>query len=105
MLKTELLEVLANLENSGIEFKKDDIRPEELAITAVAFSNFEGGKILLGVEDDGSITGLNRSNPQEWVLNIFRDNVHQQINPYYEEIQIEDKRIAVITVSMGISKP
>lgn len=31
MLKTELLELIANGENSGLEFKRDDIRPEQLA--------------------------------------------------------------------------
>ena len=29
MLKTELLEIIANGENSGVEFKRDDIRPEQ----------------------------------------------------------------------------
>ena len=31
MLKAELLEFIANGENSGVEFKRDDIRPEQLA--------------------------------------------------------------------------
>jgi ATP-dependent DNA helicase RecG len=30
MLKSELLEIIANGENSGIEFKMEDIRPEQL---------------------------------------------------------------------------
>ena len=62
MLKSELLEIIANRENSGIEFKRDDIRPEQLAKEVVALANFQGGKILLGVEDDGSIFGLQRDN-------------------------------------------
>jgi len=55
MLKTELFEIIANGENSGVEFKRDDIRPEQLAKEVVALVNFQGGKILLGVDDDGSI--------------------------------------------------
>ena len=31
MLKKELKEILRNGENSGIEFKRDDLRPEQLA--------------------------------------------------------------------------
>ncbi len=31
MLRTELLELIGAGENSGIEFKRDDIRPEQLA--------------------------------------------------------------------------
>ena len=31
MLKTDLLEIIANGENSGVEFMRDDVRPEQLA--------------------------------------------------------------------------
>ncbi len=106
MLKSELLEIIANGENSGIEFKRDDIRPEQLAKEIVALANFQGGRILLGVEDDGTISGLQQTNTQEWVLNVFRDKVFPQIIPFYEELKItEQQRIAVITIVPGISKP
>lgn len=60
MLKSELLEIIANGENSGVEFKRDDLRPEQLAKEIVALLNFQGGKLLLGVEDDGTISGIQR---------------------------------------------
>lgn len=106
MLKSELLEIISNGENSGVEFKRDDIRTDQLAKEVVAFANFEGGRILLGVEDDGSITGIQRENTQEWVLNVFRDKVHPQIIPFYEEIEIEPGiRVAIVSIGRGISKP
>lgn len=106
MLKAELLEMIANGENSGVEFKRDDIRPEQLAKEIVAFANVQGGRILLGVEDNGQITGLQHVDAQEWVLNIFRDKVHPQIIPFYEEIRLEpDRKVGVITLSPGIAKP
>lgn len=106
MLKSELYEILSNLENSGIEFKRDDIKPEQLAKEIVALSNLNGGKIFIGVEDDGTITGIQRGNLQEWVMNVFRDKVHPLIIPFYEEIEVDDKkRVAVISFSQGIAKP
>ena len=106
MLKSELLEIIANGENSGVEFKRDDIRPEQLAKEIVALVNVQGGRILLGVEDDGTVSGLQRPNPQEWVLNVFRDKVFPQIIPFYEELKITaQQRVAVITLAPGISKP
>ena len=106
MLKAEFLELVANGENSGVGFKRDDIRPEQLAKEIVAFANARGGRILLGVEDDGRISGIRRSDAQEWVLNVFRDKVHPQIIPFYEEIALENnQRVAVITLSMGTAKP
>ncbi|MFA7118871.1 MAG: RNA-binding domain-containing protein [Sphaerochaetaceae bacterium] len=105
MLKTIALEYIANGENSGVEFKRDDIRPEQLAREVVALANFQGGYIFLGVEDDGSISGIQRLNPQDWVLNVFRDKIFPLIIPFYEEITIDDKKIAVITIGQGVSKP
>jgi len=106
MLKSDLLEIISNKENSGIEFKRDDIRPEQLAKEIVAFANHEGGRILLGVEDDGTVSGLQRENTQEWVLNVFRDKVHPQMIPFYEEVGLDPNlRVAVITIGRGISKP
>ncbi len=106
MLRTELLEIIANGENSGVEFKRDDIRPEQLAKEVVALANLQGGRILLGVDDDGTVTGLQRDNIEEWVMNVFRDKIHPMILPFYEEVLLEDgKRVAVITFPQGISKP
>jgi ATP-dependent DNA helicase RecG len=106
MLRTELLEIIANRENSGIELKRDDIRPEQLAKEVVALANFQGGRILLGVEDDGTISGLQRDNTEEWVMNVFRDKIHPMILPFYEEVRLDDgKRVAVISFPQGISKP
>lgn len=106
MLKTELLEMIANGENSGLEFKRDGIKPEALAKEMVAFANFQGGRILISVEDDGSISGIHKNNLEEWVMHIFRDKVHPFINPYYEEVVCDgNKRVAIITIEQGTAKP
>ncbi|MDF1584615.1 MAG: putative DNA binding domain-containing protein [Methyloprofundus sp.] len=106
MIKTELLEIIANGENSGIEFKRDDIRPEQLAKEIVAMANFQGGSVLIGVDDDGTISGLTRTNTEEWVMNVIRDKIHPLILPFYEEIKIDkDVFVAIITFPQGISKP
>ena len=43
MKRAELLELIAGGENSGVEFKRDDLRPEQLAREVVALVNFQGG--------------------------------------------------------------
>ena len=101
----KIQELINNGENSGVEFNRDDIRPEQLAKEIVSFLNFKGGTILLGVEDDGAISGTTRDDLEEWVMNICSQNVHPRIIPYYEEIRLDEKRIAAITSDMGISKP
>ena len=106
MLKTKLREIIANGENSGVEFKRDDIRPENLAKEIVALVNFQGGRILLGVEDNGAISGLQRSGTEEWVMNVAADKVHPLVLPFYEEVDTgEAGRVAVLTFPQGNSKP
>lgn len=46
MTRTELLELLKNGANSGVEFKRDDVHPESLAKEMSALLNLEGGHIL-----------------------------------------------------------
>lgn len=107
MLKSELLEIIANGENSGVEFKRDDLREEQLAKEVVAMANFQGGRVLLGVEDDGTITGIQRDDLERWVMDtVFGRYVHPMIIPFYEEVRIDEElRVAVITVSQGTTKP
>jgi len=60
MTRAELLEMIRNGESSSVEFKRDDIEPHKLAREVVAFANTYGGHVLLGVEDDGAISGSPR---------------------------------------------
>jgi ATP-dependent DNA helicase RecG len=107
MLKLELLELIANGENSGVEFKQDDIRPEQLAKEIVALANLNGGRILLGVDDEKNIVGITRTNLSEWVADtVLSRYVHPVILLYYEEVVMDDgNKIAVVTIGPGISKP
>ena len=107
MLRAELFEIIANGENSGVEFKRDDIRPEQLAREIVAMANLRGGVVLVGVEDDGTISGIQRDDLETWVMDtIFGRYVHPMLLPFYEVIALEDgKRVAAISITMGTSKP
>jgi ATP-dependent DNA helicase RecG len=107
MTKSELLEIIANGESSGVEFKRDDVRPEQLAKEIVALANFQGGVILVGVEDDGSISGVQRENLEEWVMDtVFGRYVHPMILPFFETVQVDDSRqVAVISLTQGTAKP
>lgn len=98
MNKTELLEIIANGENSRVEFKRDDDHPDSLAKEMAALLNLEGGTILLGVEDDGRITGLTRTRQkaEEWVMNIARQNLQPAIIPVWSSITMDDGKLVGI---------
>ena len=101
--RTQLLEIIANGENSGVEFKRDVIVNHQLARELVAFSNLTGGMVLLGVEDDGSISGLTRMDIEEWVMTACRDKIRPAIIPFFETIRdIEPgKDVAIVRVTRG----
>jgi ATP-dependent DNA helicase RecG len=97
------VEIIRNGENSGIEFKRDIVQNHVLAKELVAFSNLEGGSVLLGVEDDGSITGITRPELEQWVMNTCRDKIRPAIIPFYELLKnVEPGRdVAVVRVARG----
>ena len=99
MNRTELLERIANRENSRVEFMRDDCHPDELAKEMAALLNLEGGVILLGVEDDGSISGLTRSREaaEKWAMNVARQNLQPTIIPVGTWMELDDgKAVGVI---------
>ena len=88
MIKTELLELIQDGENSGVEFKRDDAQPARIAQRMAALLNLEGGYILLGVEDDGTVAGLTRDPKavEEWVMTIARDHVRPAPTPFWQHL-------------------
>ena len=103
MTKTELLELIKNLENSGVEFKRDTIDNRALAKELVAFANLQGGRVILGVDDDGSVVGLTRDRLEEWVMTTCRDKIRPELIPYYEVIRDVEpsKDVAIVQVDRG----
>ena len=90
-----LLELIANGESSRVEFKRDDCRPEDVAKEMSALLNLEGGVILLGVEDDRSVSGLTSSRQQTelWVMDIVRNNLQPATNPLWTSIKMDDSKV------------
>ena len=106
MLASELQQLIAAGEGAKVEFKRDDLRPEQLAREIVSFANMNGGTILVGVEDDGSVSGLQRANWQQWLMDtVVARFVVPRLVPDYEEVATPDGTLAVITVGMGAAKP
>ncbi|MDI3311376.1 MAG: putative DNA binding domain-containing protein, partial [Thermoanaerobacterium sp.] len=105
MTVEEVKNIIQNGENSYIEFKEEEIKAKDLAEEIVAFSNSEGGIILIGVDDEGNIKGIKNSKLEETVMNICRNNCIPNVIPSYESIEVDGKTIAIITIPKGLNKP
>jgi ATP-dependent DNA helicase RecG len=103
--RIELLELINNGENSGVEFKRDVIDNRALAKELVAFSNLSGGAVLLGVEDNGAVSGITRENLEEWVMTACRDKIRPGIIPFFEIVRDVEpgKHVAIVRVTAGSS--
>ena len=118
--KTELRELIEHGENSGVEFKRDEIDHRALAKELVAFANLQGGRVLLGVGDDGRVHGLTRSDPpmqaeegaaaprgyrklEEWVMQACRDKIRPELIPRFEVVRdVEPGRdVAEVRIDRG----
>ena len=102
MTRAELIELIRNDENSGVEFKRDDIRASKLASEMVALLNLRGGHILLGVEEDQTVSGLTRDprKAEEWVMEVARVHVQPATIPYWETIRWErDKVVGIVSLA------
>jgi ATP-dependent DNA helicase RecG len=107
-MNDEIKTILANGENSFVEFKRPSVSPQSMAEEIVAFANGAGGSIYIGVEDDGSVTGIDIERKgvlEEKVMNICRSSINPPLIPIYETFRIDDQWIARVTISEGIEKP
>ena len=104
MLKT----LLKNGEDSKHQFKREITHENSLSAELVAFSNSTGGKIFIGVEDDGSISGLQPDQVRklnQQISNAASNNVRPPINPNTENIATKQGTVIVVSVSEGLNKP
>jgi len=57
-------------ESGQLEFK-EMVHKEEIAKDLCAFLNTEGGTVLIGLQDDGKVIGVNDADKQETELNKY----------------------------------
>lgn len=103
MDRITLQELIREGENARVEFKRDDIRPEQLAKEMVALLNARGGHIILGVEDDGTVAGLTRGaqKAEEWVMETGRTHVQPSTAPAWNVVNWdEDILVGIISLPM-----
>lgn len=83
------------------EFKSDKnkLPDSELIAATVCLANTEGGYLLIGVEDDGSITGLHKTHQNMTGLSSFiASRTTPSLNVVSHRVMIDDVSIAVIEV-------
>lgn len=103
----ELLDIIQLGEDSKVQFKEIFNSPDSMAAEISAFANTSGGKILVGVNDKGEITGLTKEDIiklNQMISNVSSQKIEPTISVVTENLRIKDKIIMIINVPMGPSK-
>ena len=81
-------------ENQFFDRKSARIKPLDILKHLVAFSNAEGGQLVIGIEDDGMITGFNYEGAHsiDEYRNIFLTELKETpINPQFNILDVKNK--------------
>ncbi len=93
---TELLEKIILGEDATIEFKREMPHRDSLADEIAAFANAQGGTILIGIDDNKEIVGLELQEldrAEKMVVEICKDSIEPAVDFFTEKLRIDDKNI------------
>ena len=85
------------------EIVVNDIRKE-----IIAFANCNGGKLYIGVQDDGTVVGLD--DPDSVALqisNMVRDAIKPDLTMFlhYETLEEDGKKVVAVSIQRGTERP
>ncbi len=105
----ELKKIIFRGEDSHHQFKEDIRNSDSLAAEMVAFSNFRGGYIFIGVSNKGDLTGLSSRDVDrinQLISNSSSQHVKSPITINTENISVgADQVVIVLEIPEGIDKP
>ncbi|MBE5790073.1 MAG: AAA family ATPase [Clostridiales bacterium] len=93
-------------ESKTVEYKREYI--DDIKYTVIAFANTDGGKLYIGMEDDGQVYGV--PDPDGIMLrvtNMIRDAIRPDVTMFTEVylLEMEDKPVVAVNVQRGTARP
>jgi predicted HTH transcriptional regulator len=105
----ELLTIIQKGESSKVQFKERLPNIDSLAHELIAFSNTQGGLLIIGVNDKtGELNGLSFAEIQQTnqqIVNAASQKVYPPVFVTTETITVEGNNIIVVSIEEGTGKP
>ncbi len=102
----DVLRLIEEGEGFEIEFKRKVSTPEKIARALIAFANTKGGHILFGVDDDGSIIGVESEKSEVDLIRLAGTvYCYPEIHPDIEIVAFSGQDVIVATVEESTDKP
>ena len=106
MRPKELLELIKGGESSTVEFKRKFTSLIKIASEISAFANTKGGVVLFGVDDDGSIIGVESEKSEiDYINRACEFYLEPPITPKIEIIELFGKDVVAAIVEEIDEKP
>ena len=103
---SEIIKLLKEGESETVEFKPSLSQTDKVIESISAFSNANGGTIVIGVSDKGEVLGADIGKRTiEILANRIKQNTDPVIYPSISIENVEGKNIIVIEVKESKSKP
>lgn len=106
MIRTNVKKLIFDGEGVTVDFKKTITSCEKIARTMVSFANNKGGKLLIGVTDDGTIKGVKSDDEERYMItkaaHLFS---RPALEPVFEEVYFDDKLVLVVEIPPSELKP
>lgn len=102
----ELKALISEGENFKIEFKRQFSSVKKIAKELIAFANTKGGMILFGVDDDGTIYGVESEKSETGLIyEAAHDFCEPPIETIVQVIELNRKDIVVAIVEESLQNP
>lgn len=93
-------------EGVTLDFKKTITSCEKIARTMVSFANNKGGRLLIGVADDGTIKGVKSEDEERYMITRAAQlYARPALEPIFEEIYVDDKLVLIVEIEESNTKP
>ena len=93
-------------ESETVEFM--EVVVEDIKKEIIAFANCDGGKLYIGIRDDGTIAGLdNPDSVSLQISNMVRDAIKPDVTMFlhYKTIKEDGKEIVEVDIQRGTDRP
>lgn len=106
MTELELRELIQKGEGHHLEFKLEEENNEDFAKTIAAFANTDGGKILVGIADDGSLNGINDIDAlMKRLDDIAINRCEPPITILQESLIVDGNKFVIVSIPKGSQRP
>ena len=93
-------------EGKTLEYKRDLSSPAKLLRSIVAFANAAGGRLVVGIADDGSVVGVGDPLAEEERLaNLIADKISPQLVPAIDLVTVAGLTVLVVEVPLSTRRP